>query len=166
MRPRLRFVLACAIAAVLLQTVVFMALAVQWWGMNPAASLRQCLLWLPAPLLATALAAWLSTGWHARAAARGRQWGAFALAWRTVLMALVLYPFFVGGWMLLTALGDQRWAAQPAPLQDTWALLPTVVGLAAGFAVVLGGPLALVVGTVLSGRYLRKSSRGHATGKA
>ena len=156
MKPRLEFVAGCALAAALLQVTAFVGLAVSWWGMAAGNSLGRALLWLPAPLLAAGLAAWWSSRAHARARQAGKTWSAFALAWRTVLLALVLYPAFVAGWLLLTAMLDQWFAAQPATLQQTWEILPSIVQYSAIFSVVLGTLPALLIEYFLSRRYLRR----------
>ena len=155
MKPRLEFIAANALAAALLQVTAFVALAVSWWGMAAGNSLHLALLWLPAPLLAAGLAAWWVCRRHARARQAGKTWSAFALTWRTVLLALVLYPVFVAAWLLLSAMLDQWFAAQPATLQQTWEILPSVVQYSAIFSVVLGALPALAITYFLSRRYLR-----------
>ena len=158
MRPRLEFIIASAIVAALLQVAAFMGLAVSWWGMDAGSSLRRALMWLPAPMLAAGLAAWFMTSLHARALAVGKTWTAFGLAWRTVLLALLFCPALVAGWLLLTALFDQWFAAQPATMQQTREILPSIVQYSAIFSVVLGGLPALFIEYFLSRRYLRRIS--------
>ena len=156
MKPRLEFIVASALVAALLQVIAFTALAVSWWGMEAGDSLRRALMWLPAPMLAAGLAAWYMTNLHARAAMVGKAWSAFGLAWRTVLLALIFYPAFVVGWLLLTALFDQWFAAQPATMQQTRGILPSIVQYSAIFSVVLGALPALAIEYFLSRRYLRR----------
>ena len=156
MKPRLEFIVVSALVAGLLQVVAFVALAAVWWGLDAGDGLRRTLLWLPAAMAAAGLAAWFMTGLHGRAAAAGKRWSAFGLAWRTVLLAMIFYPACVAGWHLLTALGDQLWAAQPATMAQTLEILPTLVQYSAIFAVVLGTLPALLIETLVSKRYLRR----------
>ena len=156
MKPRLEFIVVSALVAALLQVVAFVSLAAMWWGLDAGDSLRRTLLWLPAAMLAAGLAAWFMTGLHARTTAAGKSWSAFGLAWRTVLLAMIFYPACVAGWHLLTALGDQLWAAQPATMAQTMEILPTLVQYSAIFAVVLGTLPALAIETLVSKRYLRR----------
>ena len=156
MKPRLEFIVASALVAALLQIAVFMILAVSWWGMDAGSSLRRALVWLPAPMLAAGLAAWFMTNLHARALQAAKTWTAFGLAWRTVLLAMIFYPAFVAGWLLLTALFDQWFAAQPATMQQTRAILPSIVQYSAIFSVTLGTLPALAIEYFLSRRYLRR----------
>ena len=156
MKPRLEFIVASALVAALLQVAVFMILAVSWWGMDAGSSLRRALMWLPAPMLAAGLAAWFMTNLHARALQAAKTWTAFGLAWRTVLLAMIFYPAFVAGWLLLTALFDQWFAAQPATMQQTRAILPSIVQYSAIFSVTLGTLPALAIEYFLSRRYLRR----------
>jgi len=69
---------------------------------------------------------------------------------------MIFYPACVAGWHLLTALGDQLWAAQPATMAQTLEILPTLVQYSAIFAVVLGTLPALLIETLVSNRYLRR----------
>lgn len=156
MKPRLEFIVVSALVAALLQVAVFTALAVSWWGMGAGDSLRRALTWLPAPMLAAGLAAWFMSGLHQRATAAGKTWSAFGLDWRTVGLALIFYPAFVAAWMLLTAWFDQLFAAQPATMQQTWEILPSIVQYAAIFAVLLGTLPALLIEYFVSRRYLRR----------
>ena len=156
MKPRLEFTVVSALVAGLLQVAAFVSLAVFWWGMDAGDSLRRTLLWLPAAMVAAGLAAWFMSGLHKRVMATSKSWSAFGLAWRTVLLAMVFYPACVAAWHLLTALGDQIWAAQPATMAQTMEILPTLVQYSAIFAVVLGTLPALAIETLVSRRYLRR----------
>jgi hypothetical protein len=156
MKPRVEFIVVSALVAGLLQVVAFIALSVMWWGMDAGDSLRRTLMWLPSSMLAAGLAAWFMTGLHLRAKEAGKPWSAFGLAWRTVGLAMIFYPACVAGWHLLTALGDQLWAAQPATMAQTMEILPTLVQYSAIFAVVLGTLPALAIETLVSKRYLRR----------
>jgi hypothetical protein len=156
MKPRLEFIVFSALVAGLLQIVAFVALASVWWGLDAGDSLRRTLLWLPSSMFAAGLAAWFMTGLHVRTKAAGKSWSAFGLAWRTVGLAMIFYPAFVAGWHLLTALGDQLWAAQPATMAQTMEILPTLVLYSAIFAVALGTVPALIIETLASKRYLRR----------
>ena len=62
----------------------------------------------------------------------------------------------VAGWLLLTALFDQWFAAQPATMQQTREILPSIVQYSAIFSVVLGGLPALFIEYFLSRRYLHR----------
>lgn len=152
MPPGRELALANAVAAALLQTVAFVALTSSSWSMQAVGAALQ---WLPAPMLAAGLATAVVFAWW-RATARGRDATAFALTWRIVLLAFLLYPLCLAGWLLLTALADQIWAAQPATLAQTWSELPMVVLLVWGFAAALGGLPALAIEYPLCRRYLRR----------
>jgi hypothetical protein len=156
MKPRLEFTVVSALVAGLLQVAAFVALAAVWWGLDAGDSLRRTLIWLPASMFAAGQAAWLMTGLHLRAKSAGKSWSAFGLAWRTVVLAMIFYPACVAAWLLLTALGDQLWAAQPATIAQTMEILPTLVQYSAIFAVVLGTLPALAIVTLVSKRYLRR----------
>lgn len=157
MNPRAEFILASALLAALLQLAVFMALAVLWWNLDPASTFRRALTWLPSPLFAAGVSAWFTSRLHRRTLDRGG-FKPFGLAWRTVLLAMLLYPACVAGWLLLTALADQRWAENPATLQQTWKIMPTLVMYPAIFAVLLGTAPALLFEYFVARRYLRRGA--------
>jgi hypothetical protein len=119
--------------------------------LRPGEAVRMAAQWSPAGAMAALGAAWLASAWQ-----RGRRWRAAGMALRATVLALLLYPPMVAGWVLLTGWFDQRFAASGMPLRELADWVPSVVLGATLAAVVIGTLPAFAIAFVLSRRYLRR----------
>jgi len=155
MAPKIEFVLAATVLALVL-TALGHALATGALADRAGDGWRTTLVWSPSGGLAALLATCLALRWHARALARSRRWSAGGLTLRTLLLAYVLLPATVAGWLLFTGLLDQWFAAQAMPMRELLDWVGAIVVASSLAAVVFGAIPAFVCGYFLCRRYLRR----------
>lgn len=165
MAPRTEFVLVSALLAALLLVAAFITVVVGWQRLPQGGGLGDALKFAPVAALAAGWAAWLASGWHGRAQRAGRRWKAGGFTLRTLLVAFLLFPLLLAGWVLAATAADQWLAARPEPWRDTVAWLPVIVFYGSVFAVVYGAVPAFLLEYFACRRYLRRQS-GTTTGHA
>ncbi|MEL1263709.1 hypothetical protein [Pseudoxanthomonas putridarboris] len=164
MAPRAEFVLVSALLAALLLVVAFVTVVSGWQRLPQGDGLGNALKFAPVSALAAGLAAWLASAWHRRAQRAGRRWKAGGLALRTLLIAFLLFPLLLAGWVLAATAADQWMTAQPEPWRDALAWLPVIVFYGSAFAVVYGAVPAFLLEYFACRRYLRRQA-GTTTGQ-
>ncbi len=156
MAPRTEFVLLAALAGTGVATLGYVLASALVFEQTLAEALRLGALWSPSATLAAAGAAWLASARQRRAALAGRRWSAAGMAARATLLVLLLYPFAVAFWTLVTGLFDQALASGGMPLRELLPWVPSIVFGATLAALLVGTLPAFALAFVLCRRYLHR----------
>jgi hypothetical protein len=164
MSPERELILACALTAVGLATIAYVAIGALSgapWSEWPS-NARSALGIAPAAALTAALAAWLVAGWR-ESVDLDRKWTALGMAVKTVGLAFLMFPVFVLLLLIVAELLDQAFAAGPGTFREAWVWMPAIAVYALIFGLMFGALPALAAATLFCRRYLRLTANGHKT---
>jgi len=165
MGPRAEFIVLATLAGGIVAVLGYLVASSFVFELRPLEALRLGAQWSPAGAAAAFGAAWIASARQRRAERAGRVWTARAMALRATGVALLLYPFAVACWIVITGWLDQRFASAGMPLRELMAWVPSIV-LGSTLAALLIATLpAFVIAFFLCRRYLRRQT-GFTTGIA
>ena len=112
---------------------------------------------VPAAAVAAGLASWWITAWWENVDRDARRWTAFGLAWRTVVLAFLMFAPLATACMALAEGARHLASGDGGSLREAMAWVPAIAVYAVLFGLLLGAVPALCIEYFLCRRFLRQA---------